>query len=101
MYSWSRGYDYPLAQVGPFDEWQYNRDMKMETLLLSIGIVTFFQPFLGVPTTWKDALSFACGACIVVVALVVRQRARAKQSEQPEFGASLYVESRGGIERRV
>lgn len=75
--------------------------MKMETLLLIVGIIVFFEPFLGIPTGWKNAISFVAGVVVVAVWLILRERARSRADEAPMIGSSLYVESRPVRERRA
>lgn len=90
-----------VRTVGPRYEWGYNMGMKKETLLLVVGLIVFFEPFLGVPTSWKNAISFAAGAVLVSVWLLLRERSRARMDDAPVPGASLYVESRPVRERRA
>lgn len=64
--------------------------MRKYSFLLTVGILVFITPFLGVPESWKAIFLFVLGACIVLTALTYRFTNRREGSVRRD---DFYTES--------
>jgi membrane protein implicated in regulation of membrane protease activity len=64
--------------------------MRTYSFLLTVGILVFITPFLGIPESWKAVFLFTLGTCIVVIALTHRFTNRRDESVRRD---DFYTES--------
>lgn len=69
--------------------------MSRESLILILGIVVFFTPWLGVPDTWKLYTLSACGAILFVTGYLLRRAAYLRRIDigNGERGTDSFIES--------
>ena len=51
---------------------RYTKNMRYETILMVLGLLTAIVPILGIPTDWRQILSAIIGIAVFVIALIVR-----------------------------
>lgn len=69
--------------------------MSRESLVLLIGIIVFFTPFLNVPEVWKQYVIAGSGLVLFVVGYFLRRAAYLRQTSlsDRERGTDSFVES--------
>lgn len=65
--------------------------MRLETLLLIVGVLVFAEPFFGIPSSWKTLLSFFLGFMIILIALLFRYRTRTALNTKHE--TPIFIEN--------
>lgn len=55
--------------------------MSRESLVILIGIVVFFVPYLGVPEIWKTYLLVGSGILLMVLGYLLRRAAYLRNTE--------------------
>lgn len=69
--------------------------MSRESLVLLLGVVVLFTPWLGVPETWKVYALSATGVLLLVVGYVLRRAAYLRKIDigNGERGTDSFIES--------
>lgn len=69
--------------------------MSRESLVLVIGLVVFFIPWLGIPTEWKQYVLSGCGVLLFVIGYFLRRAAYLRRIDigNGERGTDSFVES--------
>lgn len=69
--------------------------MSREVLVILIGFLVFFTPFLGVPQSWKDGLLIAAGVFLMLIGFLLRRAAflRSIDRGNGERQGELFLES--------
>ena len=82
--------------------------MSREAILILLGAIVFFTPFLGVPNDWKKYILAGVGFLVAVVGYQLRRAAYLRSIEKGngERHADMFVESaapdfRGGDKKKV
>jgi membrane protein implicated in regulation of membrane protease activity len=70
--------------------------MSKESLVFVIGIIVFFTPFLGLPTSYKEWIFTGTGVLLIITGYRLRRRAflRSLEVEGNERRGDAFVESR-------
>ncbi len=70
--------------------------MPRESLILLLGVLVFFLPWIGIPEDWKQYAIALCGALLFVVGYFERRAAYLRKIDKGnrERGTDSFVESR-------
>jgi len=71
--------------------------MSRESLVFLLGAVVFIVPHIGIPNTWKLYVYAICGAVLMIVGYMLRQRAyiRSIEKEGGERDTDSFMENDG------
>lgn len=77
--------------------------MTRESIVILLGIVVFFTPFLGIPDTWQQYIISSAGVLLLLIGYSLRRAAfhRRIERSESERGTDSFVESNGRREFEV
>lgn len=71
--------------------------MTRESIIVVLGIVVFFTPFLGIPEIWRHYLISSTGVILLLIGYSLRRAAfhRRIERSESERGTDSFLESNG------
>lgn len=71
--------------------------MTRESIVVVLGIVVFFTPFLGIPDSWQQYIISGAGVLLLLIGYSLRRAAfhRRIERSESERGTDSFVESSG------
>lgn len=77
--------------------------MTRESIVILLGIVVFFTPFLGIPDNWQQYIISSAGVLLLLIGYSLRRAAfhRRIERSESERGTDSFVESDGRREFEV